>query len=119
MATIRGEDVRDIVWLRFDGEEMSDEDWNNPQTQSMGIFLDGNGLDDVDERGEPLLDDHLLLLLNASHVDLPFRLPDLAGCQAWDLQLDTTDDHAGGTVKAGEETNLAARSVKLYRCPRK
>ena len=116
--TIRGEDVRDIVWLRFDGEEMSDEDWNNPQTQSMGIFLDGNGLDDVDERGEPLLDDHLLLLLNASHVDLPFRLPDLAGCQEWDLQLDTTDDHASGAVKAGEETNLAARSVKLYRCPR-
>lgn len=117
--TIRGEDVRDIVWLRFDGAELSDEDWNNPQTQSMGIFLDGNGLDDVDERGEPLLDDHLLLLLNASHVDLPFRLPDLAGCQEWDLQLDTTDDHAGGAVKAGEETNLAARSVKLYRCPRK
>jgi len=116
--TIRGEDVRDIVWLRFDGAELSDEDWNNPQTQSMGIFLDGNGLDDVDERGEPLLDDHLLLLLNASHVDLPFRLPDLAGCQEWHLQLDTTDDHAGGTVKAGEETNLAARSVKLYRCPR-
>ncbi|GGK98003.1 glycogen debranching protein GlgX [Deinococcus radiotolerans] len=116
--TIRGEDVRDIVWLRFDGAEMSDEDWNNPQTQSMGIFLDGNGLDDVDGRGEPLLDDHLLLLLNASHVDLPFRLPDLAGCGTWELQLDTTDDHATGAVKAGEETNLAARSVKLYRCPR-
>lgn len=116
--TIRGEDVRDIVWLRFDGAEMSDEDWNNPQTQSMGIFLDGNGLDDVDERGEPLLDDHLLLLLNASHVDLPFRLPDLAGCETWELELDTADDHASGTVTAGEETNLAARSVKLYRCPR-
>jgi glycogen operon protein len=75
--TIRGEDVRDIVWLRFDGAEMSDEDWNNPQTQSMGIFLDGNGLDDIDAEGHPLTDDHLLLLLSASHVDLPFKLPNL------------------------------------------
>ncbi|GGR52354.1 glycogen operon protein GlgX homolog [Deinococcus seoulensis] len=116
--TIRGEDVRDIVWLRFDGAEMSDEDWNNPQTQSMGIFLDGNGLDDVDSEGQPLLDDHLLLLLNASHVDLPFTLPDLAGCQNWELLLDTGDDHATETPAAGEETQLQARSVKLYRCPR-
>ncbi|MCD0157926.1 glycogen debranching protein GlgX [Deinococcus sp. 6GRE01] len=116
--TIRGEDVRDIVWLRFDGAEISDEDWNNPQTQSMGIFLDGNGLDDVDSHGQPLLDDHLLLLLNASHVDLPFTLPELAGCEHWELLLDTGDDHATETPAAGEETHLLARSVKLYRCPR-
>lgn len=116
--TIRGEDVRDIVWLRFDGAEISDEDWNNPQTQSMGIFLDGNGLDDVDSQGQPLLDDHLLLLLNASHVDLPFTLPDLAGCEHWELLLDTGDDQATETPAAGEETHLLARSVKLYRCPR-
>ncbi|MBZ9714031.1 glycogen debranching protein GlgX [Deinococcus multiflagellatus] len=114
---IRGEDIRDIMWLRFDGQEMTDEDWSNPHTQSMGIFLDGGGLDDTDERGRPLVDDHLLLLLNASHVDLPFRLPDLGGCQTWELLLDTTDDHAGGQAAAGSETNLASRSVKLYRCP--
>ena len=36
----------------------------------------------------------LLLLLSASHIDLPFRLPDLDGCPAWELLLDTTDDGA-------------------------
>ncbi|MBZ9751326.1 glycogen debranching protein GlgX [Deinococcus sp. HMF7604] len=113
---IRGEDVRDIVWLRFDGQEMTDEDWGNPQTQSMGIFLDGGGLDDTDEKGRPLVDDHLLLLLSASHVDLDFRLPELAGCEQWELLLDTTDDHAGGAEAASTATTLAARSVKLYRC---
>ncbi|MFC5850182.1 glycogen debranching protein GlgX [Deinococcus petrolearius] len=116
--TIRGEGVRDIVWLRFDGAEMSDEDWNNPQTQSMGIFLDGNGLDDIDAEGHPLTDDHLLLLLSASHVDLPFKLPDLADCGEWELLLDTSDDGAQETAKAGDETALIARSLKLYRCPR-
>lgn len=28
-CNICGEDVCDIVWLCFDGVEMSDEDWNN------------------------------------------------------------------------------------------
>ncbi|MEW6422338.1 MAG: glycogen debranching protein GlgX [Deinococcota bacterium] len=114
--TIRGEDVRDIVWLRFDGQEMNDEDWSSPQTQSLGMFLDGNGLDDVDAEGNPLRDDDLLLLLSASHVDLPFRLPDTGGCRTWELLLDTTNDQAQETVEAGQETTLKARSVKLYRC---
>ncbi|WP_288482339.1 glycogen debranching protein GlgX [uncultured Deinococcus sp.] len=116
--TIRGEDVRDIVWLRFDGAEMSDEDWNNPQTQSMGIFLDGNGLDDIDAEGRPLVDDHLLLLLSASHVDLSFKLPSLGDCSEWELLLDTSDDSAQEKIRAGEDTALIARSLKLFRCPR-
>ncbi|PNY82829.1 glycogen debranching enzyme GlgX [Deinococcus koreensis] len=115
---IRGEDVRDLVWLRFDGQEMTDDDWTNGQTQSMGLFLDGDGLDDIDEHGEPLRDDHLLLLLSASHVDLPFQLPELGGCGAWELLLDTSDDAASGTEQAGEESTLRGRSVKLYRCQR-
>ncbi|THF85906.1 glycogen debranching protein GlgX [Deinococcus sp. KSM4-11] len=116
--TIRGENVRDLVWLRFDGSEMGDEDWNNPQTQSMGLFLDGDGLDDVDANGEALRDDHLLLLLSATHIDLPFVLPDLADCAEWELLLDTSDDTAHGMENANEETTLKARSVKLYRCRR-
>ena len=116
--TIRGEDVRDIVWLRFDGAEMSDEDWNNPQTQSLGMFLDGDGLDDVDAEGRPLKDDDLLLLLSSSYIDLPFRLPDLDECETWELLLDTADDGAREWLPAGEETTLKARSVKLYRCKR-
>ncbi|SEI88780.1 glycogen operon protein [Deinococcus reticulitermitis] len=116
--TIRGEDVRDIVWLRYDGAEMTDDDWNNDHTQSLGMFLDGDGLDDVDAEGRPLKDDDLLLLLSASHIDLPFRLPDLDGCPSWELLLDTSDDHAEEHALAGTETVLKARSVKLYRCGR-
>ena len=116
--TIRGEDVRDIIWLRFDGHEMTDVDWQSSETQSMGIFLDGDGLNDVDAMGNPVRDDNLLLLLSSSYVDLPFTLPALGGCDAWELLLDTFDDAAQESVTAGEETNLRGRSVKLYRCAR-
>ncbi|WP_027481857.1 glycogen debranching protein GlgX [Deinococcus pimensis] len=115
---IRGTDVRDIMWVRHDGAEMTDEDWQNPVTQSLGMFLAGNGLFDTDEHGHPLSDDHLLLLLSASHEDLAFTLPDFGGCEAWELLLDTNDDAANETIGAGMETTLVARSLKLFRCAR-
>ncbi|CAM3231303.1 glycogen debranching protein GlgX [Deinococcus saxicola] len=116
--TIRGEDIQDLVWLRYDGQTMTDADWSNNQTQSLGLFLDGDGLDDVDAEGNPLHDDDLLLLLSSSYVDLPFKLPDLDSCGAWELLLDTSDDDATEQVETGQDTNLKARSVKLYRCVR-
>jgi isoamylase len=115
---IRG-GVSDIIWLRYDGEQMNDGDWDNNQTQSFGMFLDGNGLNDQNAQGEPLRDDHLLLLFSASHVELPFTLPALGGCGDWELLLDTANDEAAPTLTtAGSEVQLTARSVQLYRCTR-
>ncbi len=113
---IRGTDVRDLIWIRHDGREMTDADWQNPVTQSLGLFLAGNGIGDTDEDGNPIQDDHLLMLLSASHEDLDFTLPDFGGCQAWELLLDTADDGAQETVVAGMPDTLTARSVKLFRC---
>lgn len=113
---IRGTDVRDIMWLRHDGKEMSDEDWKNPVTQSLGMFLAGNGVGDLDDEGNPVQDDHLLLLLSASHEDLEFTLPDFGGCDTWELLLDTSDDAAQLTAAAGMQTKLVARSMRVFRC---
>src|SRR5207248_2040686 len=73
---IRGTDVRDVLWLRHDGEQMNDHDWSNPGTRSIGMFLAGRGLDEVDAHGNALADDDLLLLVNASDVALEWVLPD-------------------------------------------
>ncbi len=112
---IRGENVKDIIWLRYDGTEMGDKDWNNSHTQSMGMFLDGNGLDDVDRDGNPITDDDLLLLLSGSYIDLPFKLPSFKGTRTWELLLDTADEITKELVDVNSETVLKARSVKLYR----
>ena len=44
---------------------MSDEDWNAGFVKCLGVRLAGDLIDDVDERGEPIVGDTLLLLLNA------------------------------------------------------
>lgn len=114
---IRGSDIHDVMWYRHDGEQMTDEDWQNPHTQSLAMFLAGNGLRETDREGRPLHDDHLLLMLSASHEDLEFTLPALPDCTGWELVVDTSDDHATATHQGGEKTLLMARSLKLFRCP--
>jgi len=107
---IRGGSVNDLIWLRPDGGIMTDSDWANPITRTLGIFLSGNGIDDVDDEGNPLEDHHLLLLLNTSEMDLEFALPSFGGLLPWELELDTSDDrfyspirtlNTGGTGSTG------------------
>jgi isoamylase len=116
---IHGTDLRDLAWFRSDGQAMSEEDWNNPSTQSLAMFLAGRGIDDLDEQGRPLVDDNLLLLVNASHLDLTFAMPALDAVKDdWQLLVDTADDRAESRVAAaGGSTVLMGRSLKLFRSP--
>jgi isoamylase len=110
--------LEDIIWLRHDGQRMSPEDWQNSHTKSLAMFLAGRGIDEVDEHGRPIVDDNLLLLLNASELDLPFTIPKLTAVhEPWQLLFDTADDHAEERRLPGESTTLLARSVKFFRAP--
>ena len=53
--------------------------------------LAGDVIGDVDERGEPIVGDTLLLLLNAHHEPLPFTLPETKPEHHWERLLDTAD----------------------------
>jgi isoamylase len=116
---IRGTDVRDIMWYRHDGAEMTDDDWNNPVTASLGLFLAGRGIDDVDEEGHRVIDDDFFLVLNGSDVPLEFVLPRATDGGAhpnedWHLLVDTNDDNANETLQQGDSTPLVPRSLKLF-----
>ncbi len=111
---IRGTDVRDIMWFGPDGNEMSDEAWQDSSTRTLGMFLAGHGVDDLDDDGEPIHDDDLLLLLSSDHEAVRFNLPDLRSGGAWELLLDTGDDAAGGEQVEGA-VDMPPRMLKLLR----
>jgi isoamylase len=114
---IRGGDVKDLAWLAPDGREMTDEAWNADFVRSLGMRLAGNAIQERDERGEPILGDTLLVLLNAHDGKVPFRLPDLdGGRHQWMRLADTHDTSAAErTFKGGIRYPLQGRSVAVFR----
>jgi glycogen operon protein len=110
-------DEKDIVWLNPDGREMTDEQWSQGDARCLGAHMSGRGLSERDERGAPVLDDDLVLLLNAHHDTVAFRLPNGNGA-AWQALIDT--DAADGVPAeasraADSEYPLRGRSLVLLR----
>ncbi len=62
---VRDSDAKDIVWLKPEGEEMTDEEWSQGHARCLGAHLSGRGLSERDEYGVPVEDDDLMLLFNA------------------------------------------------------
>jgi isoamylase len=90
---IRGSEVKDITWLRPDGAEMTDEEWESGSMRTLGVRLAGDAIPDVDRYGQPVTDDTLLILLNAHDEPIPFVLPpgDGGGNGAqWEVLVDTS-----------------------------
>jgi glycogen operon protein len=77
---LRGEEVEDsglpdVWWFRPDGHRMTTADWEREDAHVLGVFLNGEGIQERTEQGEPLTDDSFLLLFNAHHEDVDFELP--------------------------------------------
>ncbi len=118
---IHGSEVRDLVWFRPDGEEMTEEDWNNPASHCIGLRLAGDAIEDLDKRGNRIVDDTLLVLLNGFHEAVHFVLPEHRGRVRWELVLDTR--HATGkrhhrAMRGGETYELESHSIALLRLRR-
>jgi isoamylase len=79
-----------------DGTEMSEEEWKQESARCLGLFLAGDGLDEVDEHNEPISDDSFLVLMNASHESVSFRLPALQQEGTWISVLDTSNPRGNG-----------------------
>lgn len=89
---IRGGEIKDVIWLNPDASEMSDVDWSQPFSRCLGVHFVGDSLFETDGRGRCLIDDNLLLLINAHHEDIAFTLPKFDGHSSWEVLLDTVDN---------------------------
>lgn len=113
---IRGAVTQDVQWFRMDGREMSDEEWKTGWVRSLALRLSGEHLDMTDENGEPLTDDTLLILLNASEIRLPFVLPPADRVRPWQRVLDTVDPVAGDYLWSGDQVyEVESRAMAVFR----
>ena len=118
---IHGEGVKDIAWLNPDGREMTDLEWEQHFARCLGVYLSGAELNEVDERGRPVRDDDFLLLINAHHDTIPFRLPAYGREDSWFCLMDTAFERglgSDGRYAAGRSYPLQGRTLALLLRPR-
>ena len=130
----------DIQWFTPAGSAMTDSDWRAGWTRSVVAYLDGVRDADRDDRGRPMLDDDLLLIVNGWWEPLDFTLPEIGSPRAWRYELDTLSGlfgvaagaaggagkggahsagpHSAGAMPAGATIAVGPRSIVLLRAPR-
>ncbi|WP_027892069.1 glycogen debranching protein GlgX [Calidithermus chliarophilus] len=107
--SIRGEGIRDIHWLKPSGEDMTDAEWQAPDVNELGVYLNGHLENITNERGEPIRGRNLLLLLNGGKDPVTFHMPRFAPGAGWEVLLDT----ARPELEEGEERVNGGRGVTL------
>ncbi|AHG89780.1 glycogen debranching enzyme GlgX [Gemmatirosa kalamazoonensis] len=84
------EGIKDLTWLRPDGAEMSQPDWDFAGARALGMLVHGEATDETDDRGRPIRGDTMLLLVNASDGTVEFALPTLDSGE-WTVLVDTAE----------------------------
>jgi glycogen operon protein len=113
---LRGANIKDITFFDNAGNEMGDEAWNTGWVRCLGVRLAGDVINECDERGEPIVGDTLLLLLNAHWEQLPFVLPRTREEHVWEMLVDTAERPDLPLVwRGGQEYPLFGRALALLR----
>jgi glycogen operon protein len=105
----------DLGWVKPDGTEMSDEDWDRGLVNSVGVFLNGEAITDRDRRGQRVTDDSFLVLFNAHDDPIDWSLPEQWG-KRWEAIFDTSGrDREGDLVDGGLTVRVDGRSLVVFR----
>jgi glycogen operon protein len=79
----------DAWWFRPDGRRMTQRDWNNAETRTLGVFLNGREIRERTAHGEPIAGDSFLLLFNAEPEPVVFTLPTRRFGSRWTVEAAT------------------------------
>src|SRR6185312_5923573 len=108
-------EVRDVTWIDASGAPMKPEQWGDAAIRCFGMLLDGRARETgIRRRGELAT---LLIIFNAWHDVVKFRLPQTNGAGAWQLRMDTNmaaEPSADARFEAGREYEVTGRSLLLF-----
>jgi len=114
----KDDELRDIAWFTPSGEEMNEQNWDDDFGKAILVFLNGEGIPDLDPRGMPVIDDSFLMAFNAHYEDIEMTLPAEGYGNEWMVVVDTatgevtTDPQPGEkTINAEGKLNVVARSL--------
>ena len=112
------EGLKEIIWLTPHGDEMTETEWNQHFARCLGVYLAGAAIERRDRHGHAVKDNNFLLLFNAHHEMIPFKLPKFLTGKSWWTVLDTATverPFAQNRIEPGSEYPLQGRSLALLR----
>ncbi len=112
---IRGKDIRDIRWLKPDGNDMSEQEWDTHYARCLGMLLNGEAMDEYNEQGDRIKDGVLLLLINGHWEPISFTLPGTKEEPDWQYLITTAQSKPPlkNSLACGEICELQPRSLVL------
>jgi glycogen operon protein len=110
--------LKDLAWFGPDGKEMTEDDWAG-YNRSLAFLLGGDSISTADERGERIVGDTLLVLLNAHHEAVRYTLPEIEWGQEWEILVDTAghSDQKADHIEARGVVLVEARSLVVLSRP--
>jgi isoamylase len=120
---IHGAEIKDLYWLKADGTEMSESDWNAKHVRCICMVLPGDQITETNDKGERIVSDSFALLLNANHESVPFRLGARRRDLRWKCILDTSapNSEAGSfehmSIFPLQPRSFAALQAELFEEP--
>jgi glycogen operon protein len=108
--------LNDVYWLDPAGGQMALQAWNSDQWRALGILLLGD-CRQTDQKGESIVGDHLLILLNAHDHVVDFQMPRaMRNVPGLERLFDTHDgDIQRVPFDPHEPYRLLPRSMALFR----
>ena len=92
---------------------MTDEQWQGGGARTLGLQLAGDAIGETDAHGAPIVDDTLLVILNASDAASAFVLPNHGRARRWELLFDTALPSFGAAqgASAGRRDDRRRRAI--------
>jgi glycogen operon protein len=104
----------EVRWMSPAGTELTQDQWADPAMRCFGLVIDGRA--QTSGIARPASDATLLIVLNAHHDVVEFKLPDIPGSDQWSCLIDTNVPvrEELPEFESGDTYQVTGRSLLLF-----